>query len=78
MSKWIDIKNKLPDESNTVTLGLVYDDDSGEPEICICSWGDFPIIYFTTYGERFIDFNKMGKQGMNTITHWMPLPDMPE
>ena len=78
--EWINIKDRLPAEENDVNLGLVYDDDGGTPHIFICSWMDFKHngrIYYRDDCGKYVDFDKMNDEGMARITHWMPLPDLP-
>jgi len=79
--KWISVKDRLPDESESKTLGFVYMDDMGYGYQDVCIWDDFKhhkLIYPAGFGEKFIEFNKMNNEGMNRITHWMPLPEPPE
>ena len=79
--KWISIKDKLPDVDNEVSLGLVYDDDGGEPHVFICGWMDFSDngrIYYKDSSDYWIDFKNMNNDGMASISHWMPLPPPPE
>jgi hypothetical protein len=64
MSKWISVKNKLPD----IMAPVLIITDYGKEDVCYLSWGDKPGEYHW--------YNYMRPQHSNGgVTHWMPLPE---
>ena len=68
MSKWISVKDRLPDQQvNVLICGKQFSDDA---EIGWQYGGDFYI------DEPVIAFD--GYEKVTGVTHWMPLPEPPE
>lgn len=68
MSKWISVKDRLP-EPDTSILAFSPERD----EIIICSYVGFSY----KYGEDGA-WMYWGENPPDYITHWMPLPQKPE
>ncbi len=69
MSKWISVKDKLPD--NYVEVLYFCINDNGTKEIMIGHrdkgyWTHCCMFYSTLFLNDLV-----------TVTHWMPLPEMP-
>lgn len=61
---WISVKNRLPEEGQTV---LVLD-----------KWGHIRDRTLKTIGNGFVCFTPDGMQPGRDITHWKPMPEPPK
>ena len=62
MSNWISVKDKLPQEGETI---LVW---AGKPEITWFTWKPF-----ATESGGFDDYGFARWDNFETVTHWMPI-----
>lgn len=66
MAEWISVKDRLPEECQTV---LAFDQNEG-----------FSVLAFyidTMYGKSWLD--EVGNTiNFGWVTHWMPLPEAPK
>jgi len=65
VSKWISVKDELPEEGLSV---LVYDDYDDR----------FRVDHVRPYQEEKQRWHTAAGPGWGYVTHWMPLPDQPE
>lgn len=65
MSKWVSVKDQLPEK---------------EIDILICCDGKvkFGIYSEDVYGDKFYTTNFEQFLNVENVTHWMPLPEQPE
>lgn len=62
--KWISIKDRWPEERQQV---LIYCDDG---DIAMGHWADYP--------DKIVWHIYLGNGNSHNITHWKPLPELPE
>ena len=65
MSKWISVKDRLPEKEKEI---LIVSDN--EVKIGIWSNDCFGEKFFTTNFEQYLN--------ADNVTHWMPLPEPPK
>lgn len=77
MTEWISVKDRLPEKNKKV---LVYSEPEKGFENEILSSFGIHTAYIPTYGIYFTEsLPNCGCTGISgEITHWMPLPEVPE
>lgn len=88
MSEWISVKDKLPDDDQDVllateTVGTYGRDETMENKrrsVCFgyCDCGDWVVNRYDCGGEYIREINERYQWMVVTVTHWMPLPELPE
>lgn len=88
MSEWISVKDKLPDYDVRVMIfspkyGFgAFTDDSDGIDIAVATteyWGkkDYRLVWHSD-GHTQCDGEEKLRYDAGEVTHWMPLPDLPE
>lgn len=62
--EWISVKNRLPDNDDTVLVSVLQDDFVRVKQVMI-----------GVYNQRLWSTTNMENTYINTVTHWMPLPE---
>lgn len=77
--EWINIKDRLPEEGKTVLLLQTY--PKGAMFHCRADPLNRSFVYVGGIrgGDKFFvsKHNQNCPHGLNSITHWMPLPEVP-
>ena len=76
MSKWIDVNDRLPENTNLINDSVVFTCGSVVRNGCYDYEDGF---WHERYGGRYIDVSSHMKDKINGgwITHWMNLPEPP-
>ena len=82
---WVSVGERLPEEEKDVLI-LVKETDNtfgtGHPDVCywqFVGWmidGRWETVY--CHGNRAISDENARGNSVHQVTHWMPLPDLPE
>ena len=70
---WISVKDRLPEESGNVLVCIKLSYANGARHVQMC--------HYSVYHKWFGGFDKSEKSSLpdyTTVTHWMPLPSLPE
>ncbi len=71
MSKWISVKDKLPEYESVPFLGFI------EGVIALCQYGETNMeIMFTWYPADYFTPHRL-LENRDKLTHWMKLPNPP-
>jgi len=79
MNEWINVNDKLPEDGRYLTCNMF----SGYQILHLTSFskdrGNIDDYDMKGLGAGFYDYDsECGYYPMNTITHWMPLPELPK
>ena len=81
LSKWVSIKDRLPEVGIPVLVFGVEKDEEPEPWFAVASYNpkygrpDWPYGYWAT--EYVTSLEDCCLPGITGPTHWMPLPEQP-
>lgn len=74
-SRWISVKDKLPNKTSSYLVVL----DGEDIDIRLFNSKEDPYQTWSSMLNKFIVLNSRGEwQSTNRVTHWMPLPELPD
>lgn len=84
MDEWVDVKHKLPFTPKNLeeSKALGMDWYSSDPVLCVVESPFRPkpviaVLQFDGYAKRWGDIDRDEYRGTAKVTHWQPLPDLP-